>query len=309
MQKNIIIRFILIVLITGTYLFSLRQKNPDVLPPSTATTFNSEKLGLGFKYSSRYFLKERDESNGQRSRYSLILTEDTEENRRVFSGQEVGRESPPTITIGIFQNNLDDYPVKRWVEETSFSNYKLAKTSSTETTLGGEPAVAYDATGLYENKNVVVARENFVYMFTVFYNAPTDQTIKDFDDLLRTVQFQNSPAVDRENLKNIIVVDNITEGQEISSPLVIRGKARGTWFFEASFPITITDWNGKIIAEHHAEAKSDWMTENFVPFEATVEFVPPAGNNLRGTLILQKDNPSGLPEHDAALEIPIAFKK
>ena len=104
---------------------------------------------------------------------------------------------------------------------------------------------------------------------------------------------------------------NIAAGDAISSPVTITGEARGYWFFEASFPVTIVDWDGKIIAEHYATAGSDWMTEEFVPFTATVEFNTPSGNGSlinRGAIILQRDNPSDLPENDAALEIPIVFE-
>lgn len=94
---------------------------------------------------------------------------------------------------------------------------------------------------------------------------------------------------------------------EISSPLKISGQARGYWFFEASFPVILTDWDGLIIAEGYATAQGDWMTEDYVPFTATLEFTKPAYGE-RGSLILKKDNPSGLPEHDDALEIGIRFK-
>ena len=98
----------------------------------------------------------------------------------------------------------------------------------------------------------------------------------------------------------------------IGSPLTISGQARGGWFFEASFPITLTNWDGLIIAEGPATAEGNWMTEEFVPFTATLEFISPypAGAEdfmKRGSLILKKDNPSGLPENDDALEIPIRF--
>lgn len=112
--------------------------------------------------------------------------------------------------------------------------------------------------------------------------------------------------------RDLIRIDSPRPNEEISSPLTIRGEARGTWFFEATFPVTLTDWDGLIIAEHYAEAQGEWMTEDFVPFEATLEFDSPYGEDSpdfmrRGALILQKDNPSGLPEHDDALEIPVRF--
>lgn len=91
----------------------------------------------------------------------------------------------------------------------------------------------------------------------------------------------------------------------ISSPLKIEGEARGTWYFEASFPIRLLDQNGKEIASTPAQAKSNWMRSDFVPFEATLQFEKPAENV--GVLIFEKDNPSGLPEHAEKVSFPIRF--
>lgn len=92
----------------------------------------------------------------------------------------------------------------------------------------------------------------------------------------------------------------------VSSPLTIVGEARGTWFFEATFPVVIVDWDGRIIGESYATAQGEWMIEDFVPFSATLTFDAPTLYK-RGAIILQKSNPSGLPEHDDALELPITF--
>ena len=113
-------------------------------------------------------------------------------------------------------------------------------------------------------------------------------------------------------LADRIVLSTPTPGATITSPLVIEGQARGNWFFEASFPVVLTNWDGLIIAEGVATAKGDWMTEDFVPFTATLTFLNPMTATspdfmTRGSLILQRDNPSGLPEYDAALEIPVRF--
>jgi putative hemolysin len=97
-------------------------------------------------------------------------------------------------------------------------------------------------------------------------------------------------------------------GQTISSPLTVTGQARGNWYFEAGFPVILTDWDGKIIAQGVAQAQGDWMTTDFVPFKATLTFV--VDKNVysnRGSLILKKDNPSGLPANDDALEVPVMF--
>lgn len=110
-----------------------------------------------------------------------------------------------------------------------------------------------------------------------------------------------------ERVDGIITVTSPKPGDTITSPLTVTGEARGNWFFEASFPATLVDWDGKIIAEVPIQAKGDWMTENYVPFEGTITF-PAQSPGSRGTLILKKDNPSGLPENDKAIEIPILYK-
>jgi len=107
---------------------------------------------------------------------------------------------------------------------------------------------------------------------------------------------------------DLIRLESPRPNEKIKSPLTIKGEARGDWFFEASFPISITDWDGRIIGEGFATAKGEWMTTDFVPFEAVLTFtVDPQAYSNRGSLILRKDNPSGLPEHDDALEVPIIF--
>jgi hypothetical protein len=107
---------------------------------------------------------------------------------------------------------------------------------------------------------------------------------------------------------DLIRLNTPRPNQFIKSPLIISGEARGYWFFEASFPISLVNWDGLIIADGIATADSDWMTEDFVPFTAEIEFDNPTYSN-RGSLILQKDNPSGLSEHDDALEVPILFEE
>ncbi|MFN3693187.1 MAG: Gmad2 immunoglobulin-like domain-containing protein [Candidatus Paceibacteria bacterium] len=100
-------------------------------------------------------------------------------------------------------------------------------------------------------------------------------------------------------------------GAVVASPLTITGEAAG-WYFEGSFPVSLVNWDGLIIAEGVATAQGDWMTSDFVPFVATLTFTSPYTSGdpefmKRGTLILQKDNPSGLPENAEAKEIVVSF--
>lgn len=118
----------------------------------------------------------------------------------------------------------------------------------------------------------------------------------------------DKPGIQPATKDDLIRLDQPLPEQSVSSPLVIKGAARGTWFFEGSFPVILTDWDGRIIAESFATAESDWMTTDFVNFSAELPFEEPEAVSNRGSLILKKDNPSGLPEHDDALEITVFFE-
>jgi hypothetical protein len=107
--------------------------------------------------------------------------------------------------------------------------------------------------------------------------------------------------------QDFIVVDSPKPGGVIRSPLKIRGRARGTWFFEGDFPLILKDLKGRIIARGFVTARGQWMTKEFVPFEGTLTFKKPATPG-RGTLVFKKDNPSDRPELDDQMELPIYFK-
>ncbi|MFA5954028.1 MAG: Gmad2 immunoglobulin-like domain-containing protein [Patescibacteria group bacterium] len=104
---------------------------------------------------------------------------------------------------------------------------------------------------------------------------------------------------------NLIVVTSPVKDAVVASPLVITGSARGPWYFEASFPVRLLGSDGSVLGSGVAQAEGDWMTENFVPFTAILTFIPPQTGT--GVLVLQKDNPSGIPGHDDALYIPVRF--
>lgn len=91
----------------------------------------------------------------------------------------------------------------------------------------------------------------------------------------------------------------------IASPLTVTGEARGNWYFEATFPARLEDGNGNLLGAVGAHANGEWMTADFVPFTATLSFTAPT--SATGTLILEKDNPSDLPQNADALRIPVRF--
>ena len=117
----------------------------------------------------------------------------------------------------------------------------------------------------------------------------------------------NNPPQDTDIAENdkIKIFSPLPNGV-ITSPVGVRGEARGTWYFEASFPIRLEDANGKVLVQTYTMAQGEWMTENFVPFELVLSFDTPETD--KGTLIFEKDNPSGLPEHAEELRMPVRFR-
>lgn len=115
----------------------------------------------------------------------------------------------------------------------------------------------------------------------------------------RALSYMNASA-------DLITISTPLPGAVTGKEFLVKGAARGTWFFEASFPIEVLDLGGTRIAIAVAQAEGEWMTTEFVPFSAMVRipetYIGPA------MLILRKDNPSGLPEHEASVSYPITIE-
>jgi hypothetical protein len=103
-----------------------------------------------------------------------------------------------------------------------------------------------------------------------------------------------------------IIVGLPHSGAVVGKEFSVMGKARGTWYFEASFLVQVLDKEGNVLFAAPAQAQGDWMTTEFVPFKADVKisanYIGPA------TLVLKKDNPSGLPANDASVSLPITIE-
>ncbi|MEK7619588.1 MAG: Gmad2 immunoglobulin-like domain-containing protein [Patescibacteria group bacterium] len=123
-------------------------------------------------------------------------------------------------------------------------------------------------------------------------------------------QPQELPPPEEPSIEELLVVSHPQIWESISSPASISGQARGQWFFEASFPVRLFDSNGTLVATTIATARpspgKDWMTPDFVPFTATLEF--PRVSSETGMLVFENDNPSGLPEFKREYRLPISFR-
>lgn len=119
------------------------------------------------------------------------------------------------------------------------------------------------------------------------------------------------PAQQPAQKGDMIVVGSPLPEATVSSPIVIKGRARGNWFFEATAPVEIVNWDGLIIGQGYIKVDDgyDWMTTEYVPFTGTVSYDnTQLGAYSHGWIILKKANASGEPQFDDALEFKVLFK-
>lgn len=89
----------------------------------------------------------------------------------------------------------------------------------------------------------------------------------------------------------------------VGSTFSVTGEARGTWFFESSFPVLLLDNKRTVLFQGPAQAQGDWMTTEFVPFKIDIKLTKEYTG--MATLVLKKDNPSGIPEKDASISFSV----
>lgn len=102
----------------------------------------------------------------------------------------------------------------------------------------------------------------------------------------------------------VIVYAPVSDAK-VASPVAVIGEIPGNWSFEASFPVQLKDHKDSVIAQTPAQVLGDWMTSDLVPF--SVKLTYSSAQSGSGTLILQKDNPSGLAQNADSVTIPIQF--
>ena len=113
-------------------------------------------------------------------------------------------------------------------------------------------------------------------------------------------------ATSTQPLSASVVVTSPKANSTVGNIFVVSGSAPGPWYFEASFPIKIVDKDNNFIGQGIAQAQGEWMTTDLVTFTATVTldgtYSGPA------TVVLLRDNPSGMPENDDSVSIPVVIQ-
>lgn len=103
-----------------------------------------------------------------------------------------------------------------------------------------------------------------------------------------------------------VVVEYPLPGTVVNHDFTVTGSTRG-FNFEASFPLEVLDKDGNRLFIGPAQATiEDWMVDALVPFSINVHidesYTGPA------TVVLRRDNASGLPEHDGSMSFQVIIE-
>jgi len=102
-----------------------------------------------------------------------------------------------------------------------------------------------------------------------------------------------------------VIVYAPLQGVTVSNPLGVIGEVPGNWSFEAAFPAELQDSNGATVARGTAQVLGNWASSQLTPFSVRLVYADaPKGT---GTLILHRDNESGLAKNDDEVRIPVRF--
>lgn len=143
--------------------------------------------------------------------------------------------------------------------------------------------------------------------FLLFASTTKTPVVPQAEEIPVTEEVAKTAKITYNNTSaDVIAVELPYPGAVTGKEFGVIGKARGYWFFEASFPIEVLDKDGAVLATGIATAIGEWMTEDFVQFVSEIKI--PESYTGPATIVLKKDNPSGEPQNDASISFPIVVE-
>lgn len=151
----------------------------------TYKNYSNDTYGVSFAYPKQYVIQEGIVGEGADEHYTISIIDGTALQMVPERG-----EMPPAIVVQ-FYPNPQRQALGEWITRNpSASNYERVLGSLGSSTVGTRSAVRYAWDGLYRAETFVTEHAGAIAMFSVMYDAPTDQIRQDFDALLGSVQFK-----------------------------------------------------------------------------------------------------------------------
>jgi hypothetical protein len=115
------------------------------------------------------------------------------------------------------------------------------------------------------------------------------------------------PSVTPKPSLSPVIILSPDISKPLKSPQKIIGLVDKTWVFEGSFPLELFDNQYRSLFKGNAAAPN-WLDEDskYTNFSATLKFIT---KKQSGFLMIKNDNPSGLPQNDKSLTIPVVFSQ
>ncbi len=186
-MKILVLGIVLLILlgIGGVFLKQVQPASPTAFntPAQTNLVQYAGAADISFVYPKRYTLTERKDSF-EGSPIVVITLIDANTSVPDMS------DGPPAISI-IEVPNPSDLSLSEWVKQKSISNFNLSPDQKlSSTTVGGEPAVSYVHSGLYESQALAAEHNKNIFLLSVGSVDASDAIYGDFHRILQTVQFK-----------------------------------------------------------------------------------------------------------------------
>ncbi len=245
----------------------------------------------------------------------FVLTDYSEGNHKGVAARFLG---PTQVASGRTETSLSDGVIAKTLVLTNStlsvdkSIEELHKVDSTaapgdftpdvspisKTTVDGKVAYWYTVGGFTDAKVIQVALNSTTILQIVgLYTSP--EYLAKFDQILSTFKFTNMP--------DSVVLVKPTANTVVTSPLNVSGAVPSGWMFEGQLPIKLLDSKRNLIIQSIGKevTPGSWQSGNPVQFSGTLTFIT---NDSTGFLVIENDNPSGLPENSKSYELPVRFK-
>lgn len=257
MKRNYLI--LLVVAIALLVIFGFFKKDINFVSNQGGNQNTSQNLiyensdfGFRFEYPNRYKVEEKHLGNGERKHTSIVLLP------KDFVPPE-GGEGPTTISVDIYQNNLDKQSIEAWIKGTAFSNYKLSDGKLTSLTIDGKEALTYTWDGLYRGQTIVFSHNDNIVALSVTYLSPEDQILKDFDVVFNSFKLitNSSPKLPqtiienylKENISKISPEKEVLGGKFYLTDVTISSASSGTVSYEDGHVAFTADFNYTVTPE------------------------------------------------------------
>lgn len=107
-----------------------------------------------------------------------------------------------------------------------------------------------------------------------------------------------------------ISISTPQNGTTITPPFMVQGQAKGFWFNQGLFPVTIYDTEKNVVMKTYAIAQGDWSDqEKLVPFKVTVDAFDTQPTKKAGHIAFKKANATaGLPNSEYLVVVEFGKK-